>query len=125
MIYLDTHVVVWLYADKGKGLSSAARLLVEESASILISPMVLLELDFLYEINRISCGSGPVFAYLHDHIILEICKKPFSSIVAQASEQIWTRDPFDRIITAHAAVDGNILITKDETIRNNYENSVW
>jgi PIN domain nuclease of toxin-antitoxin system len=125
IIYLDTHVVVWLYADKGKRLSASARRFIEESQSILISPMVLLELDFLYEINRITCGSGPVFAYLHERIHLEICKKPFFSVVAQASDQSWTRDPFDRLITAHAALDENILITKDETIRNHYANSAW
>ena len=125
MIYLDTHVVVWLYVDKGRRLSVSARRLIEESQSILISPMVLLELDFLYEINRLSCGAGPVFSYLHERINLETCKKPFFSIVAEASKQSWTRDPFDRLITAHAALDGNTLITKDVTIQNHYANSVW
>ncbi len=125
MIYLDTHVVVWLYADGGKRLSASARRLIEESQEIFISPMVLLELDFLYEIKRITCRSGPVFTYLHEQIHLEICNKPFYAIVNQASAQSWTRDPFDRLITAHAALNGNILITKDETIQNNYVNSVW
>lgn len=125
MIYLDTHVVVWLYGDKGRRLSASARRLIEESQSILISPMVLLELDFLYEINRLACGAGSVFAYLHERINLETCKKPFFSIVAEASNQSWTRDPFDRLITAHAALDGNTLITKDVTIQNHYANSVW
>jgi PIN domain nuclease of toxin-antitoxin system len=125
MIYLDTHVVVWLYADRGVRLSNTARRIIEESHSILISPMVLLELDFLHEIKRITCGSKPVFAYLNEHIHLKICKKPFHTIVIQAADQSWTRDPFDRLITAHAALDGNILITKDETIRSNYANSTW
>ena len=46
-------------------------------------------------------------------------------IVSQASAQSWTRDPFNRLITAHAALNGNILITKDETIQHNYVNSAW
>jgi PIN domain nuclease of toxin-antitoxin system len=85
----------------------------------------LLELDFLYEINRLACGAGPVFPYLHERINLETCKKPFFSVVAEASNQSWTRDPFDRLITAHAALNGNTLITKDITIHNHYANSVW
>lgn len=48
VIYLDTHVIVWLYAEKGNRLSETARRLIEESQSILISPIVMLELDFIY-----------------------------------------------------------------------------
>jgi PIN domain nuclease of toxin-antitoxin system len=125
VIYLDTHVIIWLYADKGERLSDSARRFLEESSTILISPMVMLELDFLFEINRTTCGAGPVFNYLHERIRVEICEKPFSSIVAQASSQNWTRDPFDRLITAHAALDRNLLITKDETIRSHYLHAVW
>ena len=125
MIYLDTHVIVWLYADKGKRLSTTARRLIEESQSLLISPMVMLELDFLHEINRTSCGSGPVFDYLKKWINLAICDKSFSAVVLKASDQPWTRDPFDRLITAQAALDENLLITKDVTIQKYYPNASW
>lgn len=43
MIYLDTHVVVWLYAFGAEKLSKRARELMEQPSSLLISPMVLLE----------------------------------------------------------------------------------
>ena len=43
MIYLDTHVVLWLYLRRGQGLSDRARRLLEYEPEILISPMVLLE----------------------------------------------------------------------------------
>ncbi len=125
MIYLDTHVVIWLFTDKGKRLSTDARLLIENAYSILISPMVLLELDFLNEIHRITLGSESVYDYLHDRIGLTICEKSFSSVVHMATEQSWTRDPFDRLITSHAALDQNILVTKDETIRKNYSLAKW
>lgn len=125
LIYLDTHVVVWLYADRGKRLSETARRLIEESESILISPMVLLELDFLYEIKRTTCGSIVVFDYLKDRLGLAVCNKSFSNVVSQASLQTWTRDPFDRLITAQAALDAAILITKDEIIRANYNHARW
>lgn len=57
MIYLDTHVVLWLYLRKGEGLSSKARYLIEFEPEIFISPMVLLELDYLYEIERTTLPS--------------------------------------------------------------------
>ena len=125
MIYLDTHVVLWLYARKGEGLSPRARRLIEDEPEIAISPMVLLELDYLYEIGRTTLGSTPVYDYLYQHIEIRVCKKSFTDIIRMASKQSWTRDPFDRIITAQAAIDQNSLITKDKTIRKNYKKAVW
>ncbi len=125
MTYLDTHVVLWLYAQKGKGLSEKARQVIEESTSILISPMVLLEMDLLHEIGRISIGSSPIYHYLEQNMGLRACAKPFLNILKLASQQTWTRDPFDRIITAQAAIDQNILITKDSTIRQHYSQCAW
>ena len=125
MIYLDTHVVLWLYARKGEGLSPRARRLIEDEPEIAISPMVLLELDYLYEIGRTTLGSTPVYDYLYQHIEIRVCEKSFTDIIRMASKQSWTRDPFDRIITAQAAIDRNNLITKDKTIRKNYKKAVW
>jgi predicted nucleic acid-binding protein len=44
MIYLDTHVFLWLFARKGEGLSVRALKLIESDPEITISPMVLLEI---------------------------------------------------------------------------------
>ena len=125
MTYLDTHVVLWLYAQKGKGLSSKARQLIEESTSVLISPMVLLEMDFLNEIGRLSVGSDLIHRYLEQKMGLKVCAKPFLEVIHLASQQTWTRDPFDRIITAQAAIDLKVLITKDSTIHQHYSQSAW
>ena len=37
----------------------------------------------------------------------------------------WTRDTFDRLITAAAAVKGEILITQDKSILKNYPFALW
>jgi len=125
MIYLDTHVVLWLYLRKGDGLSERARQLIEYEPEILISPMVLLELDYLHEIGRTTLGSTPVYDYLHQRIDLQLCQKSFIDVVRVASLLSWTRDPFDRVITAQSAIDRNGLITKDKIIQENYEYAVW
>jgi PIN domain nuclease of toxin-antitoxin system len=125
MIYLDTHVVLWLYSRKGEGLSERARWLIEYDPEILISPIVLLEVDYLHEIGRTTLGSGPVFQYLHQQIDLKACKKSFIDVIQTASQLSWTRDPFDRIITAQAMIDRNNLITKDRIILEHYEQAVW
>ena len=71
MIYLDTHVVLWLYLRRGEGLSERARRLIEYEPEILISPIVLLEVDYLHEIGRTTLGSAPVFKYLNEQIGLQ------------------------------------------------------
>jgi PIN domain nuclease of toxin-antitoxin system len=125
MIYLDTHVVLWLYLRKGEGLSEYARQLIEYEPEILVSPMVLLEMDYLHEIGRIKLGSAAVFKYLHQQIGLQLCNKSFVDVIQTASQLSWTRDPFDRVITAQAAIDGKRLITKDTLVLEHYEHAVW
>ena len=125
MIYLDTHVVLWLYLSKGAGLSNSARQLIEYEPAIYISPIILLEMDYLHEIGRTRIGSEQVFNYLHQKIDLQLCKKSFVDVARKASNLSWTRDPFDRIITAQSAIDRNTLVTKDKMIRKYYEYAVW
>ena len=52
MIFLDTHVVVWLYAGIEKKFSKIAIQKIENN-ELLISHMVRLELQYLFEIGRI------------------------------------------------------------------------
>ena len=80
---------------------------------------------YLHEIRRITLGSASVFDYLHQQLDLQVCQKSFTDVVQSASQLSWTRDPFDRVITAQSAIDRNRLITKDKIIRDHYEHAVW
>ena len=125
MIYLDTHVLVWLYASAGKKISSRASTAIEAENELRISPMVLLEIDFLHEIKRITVGSKEIYTYLHRHIGLNVCDQPFVEIVSAAADQSWTRDPFDRLIVAQAAIGEYPLISKDSVIQEHYPETIW
>jgi PIN domain nuclease of toxin-antitoxin system len=125
MIFLDTHVVIWLYGRKGFGLSQRVYQLIENASDLLVSPMVLLELEYLNEIGRITLPSPPVYEYLHRKINLRVSNLPFFDIIQSASKMTWTRDPFDRIIVGNADAEGAILITKDESILEHYAHAVW
>ena len=60
LIYLDTHVIVWLHAEGGATLSAASARLIEEALDVRISPMVRMQLQYFYEINRVTEPSLPV-----------------------------------------------------------------
>ena len=87
--------------------------------------MVLLELKYLCEIKKITKTPEAILAHLKKNIGLKVCDKSFLSIIDQAKHFAWTRDPFDRIITAHASVDGDVLLTRDAKILEHYEHSLW
>jgi len=124
LIYIDTHIVVWLYAGLIEKLSGQIKELINEN-EIYISTIVRLELQYLYEIQRITDESNTVVSDLSNRLGLKVCDKNFNSIIGHALEITWTRDPFDRIITANADLNNNILVTKDQNILDNYTNAKW
>ncbi|WDN88759.1 hypothetical protein BuS5_01727 [Desulfosarcina sp. BuS5] len=124
MIYLDTHIVVWLYAGKVEKLSEPAKELINDH-EVFISSVVRLELQYLFEIQRITDEANEIVFDLSDRIGLKICDKSFNTIVSSALNFSWTRDPFDRIIVANAMINQNILVTKDQNILKNYEKAIW
>jgi len=125
MIYLDTHVAVWLYSGDLSLISEQAAESIE-SNELLISPAVLMELQFLYEIKRIKTRPAKIREYLEAQIGLRVCEIPFISVISHSLLQSWTRDPFDRIITGQAKARGNTpLLTKDRNIREHYPQALW
>ena len=124
MIYADTHVVAWLHAGRADLIPPRARTLMEDD-SLLVSPMVVLELEYLFEAGRASESAHTVLQALGRDVGLRICDLPFAEVATKALRQSWTRDPFDRIIVAQAALRRAPLITKDATIRAHYDRALW
>jgi PIN domain nuclease of toxin-antitoxin system len=124
LIYLDTHVVVWLYAGLTDKFSDSARELINEQ-DLYISPMVRLELQYLFEIQRVTKDAQAVVNDLSTRIGLQVCSKPFNDVVVQSLAASWTRDPFDRLIVAHAALNDNLLLSKDQNVLENYSRAKW
>ncbi|MEE9431206.1 MAG: PIN domain-containing protein [Melioribacteraceae bacterium] len=124
VVYLDTHVIVWLYSGNLDLIPLPIQSILNKSI-LLISPFVKLELEYLYEIKRIKQKSNKIISILKSEIGLNICDIEFTSIIEKAITTKWTRDPFDRIIVAQASLKKSTLVTKDETILKNYKNAIW
>lgn len=123
-LYLDTHVVIWLYAGRRDLFPPAAAGRLDRH-DLLISPMVALELEYLYECGKVREDSPPVLDALHREIGLTLCDLPFARVGEAARPLRWTRDPFDRLITAHAAARRAPLLTRDAGLRERYPQAVW
>jgi len=122
---VDTQVAVWL-AEASLAKISRKALSLIQIADLRISPMAVVELQYLYEIRRIVATPPDILVKLNAEIGLSVCDHPFPIIAEIALGETWTRDPFDRIIVAHAKANGLApLLTKDEAIRANYRNARW
>ncbi len=115
MIHLDTHVVVWLYEGRRDLLSDQASDLLRANRP-LISPMVRLELAFLHEVGKVRLGPVEILDALRDEADLGLAESAWPRVAAIASTLRWTRDPFDRLIAAHALADDVPLLTRDRTL---------
>jgi PIN domain nuclease of toxin-antitoxin system len=113
-----------MFAGRTDLLPPHARQLLEER-EILISPIVGLELQYLYETGRTSEPAVVVLRALSQEAGLRVCDLPFAGVIEMAQQQLWTRDPFDRIIVGQAALRKAPLVTKDAAIRRHYRRATW
>lgn len=119
MIFIDTHIAVWLYHKSLEMLTVAQKEAIDKN-DVYISPIVLLEIEYLFEIGKIKKNSHTIIDYLTNKIGLRIDNDNFHAIMNVSLKEKWTRDPFDRIIVSHARNRNARLITKDEKIKKNY-----
>jgi len=63
LIYLDTHVVIWMYQE-----------------DLVFSPMVELEIEYLFEIKKITERSLVIIDYMKKHIGLNISDTLFPKL---------------------------------------------
>jgi PIN domain nuclease of toxin-antitoxin system len=108
VILLDTHALIWLIQAhrRARPLRKLPRLQV--------SPATILELQFLAEAGRVRLAAGRTLADLTADPRWTVDEPPASRWFALACELSWTRDPFDRLIAAHAKTRRWTLATGDE-----------
>ena len=124
ILHLDTHVLVWLYAGEPERFSSRAQAALDHS-HLMYSPIVELELLYLFEIGRITVPAGDILSYLEARIGVAPDQTSYSSVVKESCGLSWTRDPFDRLIVGAAMAGQHPLLTRDREIRRNCRLAFW
>lgn len=121
-LHLDTHVAVWLAAGDVRRLRPIASRL--RRGPLYVSPVVVLEMELLREIGRIREPVDEVLDVLAEHGVA-VAPGDLGDVGEEARTLSWTRDPFDRLIVAHASASRATLLTADETIQKNFARARW
>jgi PIN domain nuclease of toxin-antitoxin system len=111
VILLDTNALIWLEQRHPRTRSLAAT-----GKRFYISPASILELQFLLEGGRICLERGTISEIAHRDDLWALDDPPASAWFEQALDCGWTRDPFDRLIVAHARLRGWRLATADASV---------
>jgi len=77
--HLDSHLVAWLFAAEHKRLKPFAKTI--DSHTLVYSPMVEFELQYLYEIGRFTAPPARVLAELTARIGLRRSTADFARVV--------------------------------------------
>ena len=110
MILLDTNALIWLAQGHRRVASLAST-----GKRLYVSPANLLELQFLIEAGRVRLRGVGLDALAHDsRWVLD--EPPSADWFQQAWGLTWTRDPFDRLLVAHARLRNWKLATADAIV---------
>ena len=100
------------------------RKLIETDAPF-VSPVVELELTYLHEVGRVTEPASAPLAALRRTVGLEVDDISARDLMQAATDLSWTRDPFDRMIAAHAIVTDALLLTADRTMLKHLPQATW
>ena len=111
VILLDTNALIWLHRGDSRTAGLARR-----ATRLYASPATILELQFLVEAGRLRLRAGvSVGQLMHDD--RWVLDDPASAAwFEKATEVGFTRDPFDRLIVAHARLRNWRLATGDRAL---------
>ena len=123
--YLDTNIAIFLHSGDTARLTPRAKEHIE-NADLLLSGMVMLELEMLYEKGAINYPASRILSDLNQQIGVSVCQLPMATVMNCALRVKWTREPGDRIIVANAIANNEApLVTSDRRIKEQYPNAIW
>jgi PIN domain nuclease of toxin-antitoxin system len=123
--YLDTNIAIFLHSGNTARLTPRATEQIE-IADLLISAMVILELEMLYEKGAISYPASRILSDLNQQIGVSVCQLPMAAVMNSALQVKWTPEPGDRIIVANAIANNEApLVRSDRRIQEQYPNAIW
>jgi PIN domain nuclease of toxin-antitoxin system len=116
-LLLDTHFLIWI-------LLGADRLgeypWLDEHRPWGVSPVSVLELQYLAEVGRIEVDAAGLLRALQRDGRFALDEPPLVALVERALPLAWTRDPFDRLLAAHSLTRRIPVCTVDRAFQRHH-----
>jgi PIN domain nuclease of toxin-antitoxin system len=124
---LDTHALIWWFADHPQLTQAAREVLLDETATAYVSAASAYEIA-----NKHRIGKLPQVAELLDGYSDHLTGQGFAELPITAEHariagllQIEHRDPFDRLLIAQARFEGLTLISNERLFDEFGVKRVW
>ena len=98
MILLDTNAILWMLTGHGRSAP-----LSRTGARLFVSPVSLLELSFLREVGKLKIQRDSSLMEVVEDDRWQLDNPSSEALFRAALPLSWTRDPFDRLLVAHAS----------------------
>jgi len=121
---LDTHAAVFLWEGRTDIWGTDSLDLIQR-AVLFVSPLTRLELKYLFEVGKIKVEPDEILGGLVADCGVVQLNTSIVEAVSYAMSLDWTRDPFDRLLSATALLNAMPFITKDRKILKNLTLAVW
>ena len=110
ILLLDAHVLLWWLFDDANLRVSARRAIADPATDVLISAATIWEIAIKRALGKLNAPAGLVAAVTAEFEIL-----PITGIDAEAAGGLppHHRDPFDRLLVAHAKRLDALVVTRD------------
>ena len=114
-LLIDTHILVWIVLNDKRLTEPQRSALGDSDNAIVVGPATAYELSHLQKLGRIPL-TEPV-GRLQELVGFESADLPFGIWQKVAGLPDFHRDPIDRLLIAHALLEGMTLVTADANIR--------
>ena len=114
---LDTHFLLWVVLGSPR-LEAFPWLAARQPW--IVSPISLLEIQFLAEVGRVD-ARPEFFDLLRDDPRFVLDEPALDGLIRAALPLRWTRDPFDRMLCAHSLVRRIPLCSVDRNVRRHHQ----
>lgn len=114
---LDTHFLLWIVVDSPRLLEFPW---LERYSPWGVSPVSFLEVQYLGEVGKLEVKMDAFSAAVMDDPRFLVDELPLLALIQRALPLSWTRDPFDRLLTAHSAARSKPLCSVDRLIRKHH-----
>ena len=116
-VLLDTHFLLWIVQESHR---LDAYPWVFNYSPLCISPISIIELQFLAEVGKIKLDLNGLMNGLKQDHRFRLDDVPLMELVSEAVHLTWARDPFDRLLTAHSLARRLALCSVDSVIRQHH-----